>query len=218
MISVKAGKLIAVTGGIGTGKSFVLDVFEKIGFEVFSADRAIHNMLLRGGAAFDKIAALFPKAVSDAGIDRNILGEEVFANSEKLKALESVLHPLVRQAQVDFVVQVKKGSGKSIVFEVPLLFENKRQSAFDYVVVTTAPSDMQKERVMARKGMTDEKLAGIIAAQVDDKVRVKGAHFVIRTGKGKEDAIRQVKAIVKECNDKRNRSGHRNNRPIQQKR
>lgn len=218
MISIKSGKLIAVTGGIGTGKSFVLDVFEKIGFEVFSADRAIHNMLLKDGAAYGKVASLFPTAVSEAGIDRNILGEIVFGNADKLKALEAILHPLVRQAQVDFVVQVKKGSGKSIVFEVPLLFENKRQASYDYVVVTTAPTEIQKERVLARKGMTDEKLSGIIAAQVDDKVRVKGAHFVIRTGKGKEDTIKQIKAIVKECNDKGNRSGHRNNRPLQQKR
>ncbi len=213
MIPLKAGKMIAITGSIASGKSFVLDCFENIGFEVFNYDRAIHKLLAKDGKGFAPVAKLFPEAVTDAGIDRKKLSSIVFQNPEKLKILEGILHPLARDAQVDFVINARKTSAKSMVFEVPLLFENNRQKSFDYVVVTHAPAEAIKERAMARDGMTEEKLAAILERQVKDAIRLKGAHAVIKTGGSKENTLKQVKSIVKELNVKRNSTGHRNNRP-----
>lgn len=217
-ISPNGGKLIAVTGGIGTGKTFVLDCLGKLGFEVFNADKAIHEMMLRGGKAFNQIAALFPQAVCETGIDRKILGEIIVAAPEKLVLLEQILHPLVRQAQVDLMISVRNGSGKSIVFEIPLLFENKREKNYDVIITTTAPSAVQRERVLARSNMTEEKLDTILKKQVSDSLRIKGSQYVINTGKSKEDTIKQIKAIMKDNNVKRDSSRHGDNRPVRKKR
>jgi dephospho-CoA kinase len=196
----------------------VLEVLNKLGFEVFNADKSIHEMMKRGGAAFDKVAALFPSSVVDQGIDRKILGELVIADVMKLRALEEIIHPLVRQAQVDFVVSVRQGSGKSMVFEIPLLFENKREKNYDLIISTVAPTHLQKKRALERPNMTEEKFDAIIKKQVSNNVRIKGSQYVIYTAKSKEDTIRQIKAIIKGENVKRNSSRHGDNRPIRKKR
>lgn len=218
LLDPKKGSLIAITGGIASGKSTVLACFEKLGFEVFNSDRAIHELLKKDGAAFSQVAKLCPESISEEGIDRKILSQKVFTNPEKLKELESILHPMVRKAQVDMVVRIKNSTGKSIVFEVPLLFENKREKAYDYVVVCSAPKEKQKERALARNNMTEEKFNVIIEKQVSDSVRLKGAHVVIKTGRTIEDTLKQVKAVIFDANNKRINSGHRNNRPKPQKR
>lgn len=218
LLDPKKGSLIAITGGIASGKSTVLACFEKLGFEVFNSDRAIHEMMKKDGAAFARVAKLCPEAITDEGIDRKVLSQKVFTNPEKLKELESILHPLVRKAQVDLMVKTKNSSGKSIVFEVPLLFENKREKSYDYVVVCSAPKEKQKERAMARNNMTEEKFNAIIEKQVSDSVRLKGAHIVIKTGRTIEDTFKQVKAVIFDANNKRINSGHRNNRPKPKKR
>jgi dephospho-CoA kinase len=218
LLDPKAGKLIAITGGIGTGKTFVLECFAKFGFAVFNADKAIHEMLEIGGAAYEEVAKLFPDAVTQEGIDRKIISDIVFADVEKLKQLETILHPKLRQAQLDLVIEVKKGHGSSVIFEVPLLFENKREGHYDFVILITAPKAIQKERVLQRKNMTQEKFDAIIGQQVSDKVRLRGAHFVINTGKNKEDTLRQIRKIVKNDGIKRNSAGYRDHRPIRKKR
>ncbi len=218
LLDPKAGKLIAITGGIGTGKTFVLEGFAKLGFIVFNADRAIHEMLKIGGAAYAEVAELFPEAVTPDGIDRKIMSDIVFSNIDKLKKLEAILHPKLRQAQVDLVVEVKKKHGNSVIFEVPLLFENKREGNYDFIILTTAPRSVQKERVLQRKNMTEEKFDAIIGQQVSDKIRLKGAHFVIKTGRSKEDTLRQIRVIVKDESNQRDSIRHRDHRPIRKKR
>jgi dephospho-CoA kinase len=213
LISANSGKLVAITGAIATGKSFVLECFAKLGFEVFNYDKAVHSLMKREGKAFAMLSSLFPDAVNEHGIDRAQLSKIIVAHPEKLKILENILHPLARQAQIDFIVNVRKTSGKSIVFEVPLLFENNRQKAFDYVVVVTAPLAVSKERAFTRDGMTEEKYNTIIEKQVKDSVRLKGAHAVIKTGISKEATFNQVKNIVKETHVRRNSTRHRDNRP-----
>ena len=215
LLSAKKGNMIAITGGIGTGKTYVLDCFEKLGFAVFNADKTIHEMLKKDGKAFELVAKLFPQSATEDGIDRKVVGEEVFKNPEKLKLLESILHPLVREAQVAFIVNVKNTTGKSIIFEVPLLFENKREKNYDYIVCCIAPQNIQKERVLARKNMTEEKFNAILKHQVSDKVRIKGSHFIIKTGRTSLDTFKQVKALVfDESRNKKSGIGHRNNRAI----
>lgn len=218
MLDPQVGQLIAITGGIGTGKTFVLECLEELGFVVFSADKAVHDMLRQGGAAYEEVGALFPQSLVDGVIDRKIISDIVFKDSVKLKQLEAILHPKLREAQVDLAESVKKEHGKSVVFEVPLLFENQREGHYDFVIVTTLSKTKQKERVLKRKNMTEEKFDAIIEQQVTDAERVHGAHFIINTGKGKEDTIRQVKAIVRDERPKRDSTRHRNHRPICKKR
>jgi dephospho-CoA kinase len=92
-----AGSLIAITGGIGTGKTTVLQCFERLGYEVFNADKVVHALMAKTGEAFQMVAKLFPQAVTDEGIDRLKVGEEVVKNPTKLKELEAILHPMVRE-------------------------------------------------------------------------------------------------------------------------
>lgn len=218
LLSPKDGKTIAITGGIATGKSFVLQCFEQLGFKVFNADREIHKMLMRGGAAFDEVSKLFPDAVTAEGIDRKVVGEDVFKSKEKLVALEKILHPKIQQAQLDMVIENKKGFQQTLVFEIPLLFENNRHKNFDYVITVTAPKEVQKERVLARNNMTEDKFNAIMERQVSDSIRLKSSHFVIRTGKGKEDTIRQIKSIIKGMHSERDSSRYGDHRPVRKKR
>jgi dephospho-CoA kinase len=218
LLSPKAGSVIAITGGIATGKTFVLECFKKLGFEVFNVDTAIHDLMKRSGKAFNALAELFPNAVKEDGIDRKVLSGEIAAYPEKLKSLEQILHPLVRDAQVEFLIQLKKTSGKSAIFEVPLLFENKRESSYDYIVVTHAPLEVQKQRALARPNMTEEKLKVLMDRQLPQNLKLKKAHIVINTGKGFEDTLKQIKAVIRDDNFKRNRTRHGVDRPLRQKR
>lgn len=195
-LSPDAGHLIAVTGGIGTGKTFVLECFAKLGFAVFNADKVVHQLLERSGEAFPMVAKLFPQAVEEHGINRQIMGELVFADPSLLQQLEAILHPLVRQKQVEFMLQVKQQGNKSAVFEVPLLFENKREDQFKHIIVTSASPEIQKERVLQRPGMTEEKFMAIVKKQVPNSLRLKKAHHVIHTNKTPQDTLEQVRRIV----------------------
>lgn len=217
-LSPKAGKIIGVTGGLATGKTFVLECFKQLGFEVFNADSVVHDLLKRDGKAFEQVAALFPNAVTVDGIDRKVISVDVVTHPEKLKQLESILHPLVRNAQVEFMVQVKKGSGKSMVFEVPLLFENQREKYYDYIVVITASPQIQKERALSRTNMNEEKFDLLIKRQMPLGLKERKAHFVIRTNKNHEDTFNQVKRIVSNEHNKRNSTGYRDNRTKSKKR
>lgn len=218
LLSPKAGSVIAITGGIATGKSFALECFKKLGFEVFNADHAVHALIKKEGQGFKAVAELFPMAVKEEGIDRKIVGEEIAIHPEKLQKLEAILHPLVREAQVNFLVNLKKTSGKSAIFEVPLLFENKRESNYDYIVVTHTPFPIQKQRALARPAMTEEKLDAILKRQLPQGVKLKKAHIVINTGKSFEDTFKQIKAVIKDEHYKRNRPRHGIDRPLRQKR
>ena len=210
--------MIGVTGGIATGKSFVLECLRKFGFEVFNSDHAVHALLMKDGKAFKQASEICPEAVTETGIDRQILGEKVFSDPSKLAKLESLLHPLVREAQTEFLIKAKNNLGKSTVFEVPLLFENKREQFYDFVIVTTVPKAIQKERALARKNMTEEKLNAIIAKQMPDAVKIKKADFVVNTGKTPDVTLKIVKGLVHGYQSKRNSSRHRNNRPLRKER
>ncbi len=212
LLNPNKGNIIGITGSIASGKTFVLECFKKLGFAVFNADEAVHQLLTREGKAFDLVAKLCPESVTEQGIDRQILGANVFSIPEKLKQLEAILHPLVRDAQVQFMVNIKKTSGKSMVFEVPLLFENNREKFYDHVVVTIAPKPIQKERALLRKNMTEEKFDAIISKQLSDAIKIKKADFVIKTGRTPEDTFKQVRSLVYHAGNQRNRPRHRDDR------
>ncbi len=188
-----SGVIIGLTGGIGSGKSFLLKSFEKLGFVIFDTDKEVHNLMLRGKEGYKKIARILPKVVDFRSVNRAKLSKLIIDHPQNLKRIEKILHPLVRRAQEEFAF---RNRNRSIVFEVPLLFENKREPYYDYVVSAIVSPQVQKKRVMTRKGMTQEKFDAIISKQVSNLVRTKKADFIIDTNGSKKATFNQIKDLI----------------------
>lgn len=195
-LSLNAKKKIAITGGIATGKSFVLKCFKRLGFPVFDSDEHIHQLMQPSGLAFAKLAQLFPEAVKKGHIDRTILGSIVLQDTNKLKILEDILHPLVREQQTLFADKIINEDGKSAVFEVPLLFEKNRQKHYDFIIVTTTSQDIQKARALARPNMSQEKLSSILDKQLHSEEKIKQAHLVIDTSDSQENIFNMIRNLI----------------------
>jgi dephospho-CoA kinase len=205
LLDPAAGQLIAITGGIGSGKSFVLQHLKELGFVVFDADKAVHEMLASTGGVYEEVKSAFPEAVVNNEINRKVLGEIVFNDVRRLKVLENILHPKVWEARD---ACIKQNPGKSVVCEIPLLFEKNQQDNYDLIIVTTAPLYKQRDRALQRKDMTEDKFNAIIAQQVPDVIRLRGADFVIETGVSEQETKRQIREIVVDGRNKRNSARH----------
>ncbi len=188
--------LIGLTGSIGMGKSETAKMFAKLGVPVYDADAAVHALYDVGGKAVAPIEAAFPGVAVDGRVDRQLLSKRVLGDPEALRRLESIIHPLVGVAQLDFLRKCEADGRHMVVLDIPLLFEKGGRARVDVVVVVSAPKDLQRERVLARPGMTVEKFEAILAQQTPDDVKRAGADFVVETDKGLEPAFAQVKAII----------------------
>jgi len=186
--------ILGLTGSIGMGKSTVAQMFRDLGVPVFDADAAVHELQGPGGALLPMIEAAFPGSTGPAGVDRVKLGAAVFGDSEKLKLLESIVHPAVGAMREGFLEENSRQP--LIVFDIPLLFEKGRSRQIDQVAVVSAPADQQKARVMARPGMTEEKFAQILALQVPDAEKRGRADHVIDTGLSLAQTRAAVAALV----------------------
>jgi len=188
--------VLGLTGSIGMGKSTTAKMFAEAGVPVHDSDEAVHR--LYSGAAAPLVEAAFPGTVVDGVVDRAKLGARVLGDAAALKRLEAIIHPLVR-ADADAFLAMHRNAGESIaVLDIPLLFETGGRGRVDKVVVVTAPAEVQRQRVLARPGMTEEKLAAILAKQVPDAEKRRLADFVIDTGQGLEAARAAVAAIIAE--------------------
>ncbi|PBC22037.1 MULTISPECIES: dephospho-CoA kinase [unclassified Mesorhizobium] len=188
--------VLGLTGSIGMGKSTTAKMFAEAGVPVHDSDEAVHR--LYSGAAAPLIEAAFPGTVVDGVVDRVKLGARVLGDAAALKRLESIIHPLVR-ADADAFLATHRNAGESIaVLDIPLLFETGGRGRVDKVVVVTAPAEVQRQRVLARPGMTEEKLAAILAKQVPDEEKRRLADFVIDTGQGLDAARAAVAGIIAE--------------------
>ncbi|MEQ9518944.1 MAG: dephospho-CoA kinase [Parvibaculum sp.] len=190
--------LIGLTGSIGMGKSETAKMFAAEGVPVYDADAEVHKLYQKGGAAVAPIAAAFPGAVKDGAVDRALLSKEVIGKPEQLKKLESIVHPLVGGANRAFLESAGRAGAKMVLLDIPLLFETGGRERVDVVVVVSAPYELQRERVLARPGMSEEKFKDILAKQVPDKEKRAGADFVVESDKGLDHARAQVKAIIQE--------------------
>ena len=188
--------LIGLTGSIGMGKSATANLFQEAGVPVYDADAAVHALYEKGGAAVTPIGELVPEAIIDGAVDRAILGQHVLKDAAKLKALEAIVHPLAGQSQFDFLAQAKADKAACVVLDIPLLFETGGQDFVDCVVVVSAPFEVQKQRVLAREGMSEERFHDILAKQVPDKDKRAQAGFIVDSAISIEDARRQVHAIL----------------------
>lgn len=182
------------------GKSTAARLFESLGVPVHDSDKAAHAALEPSGAAFNAVKSHFPESfdAKTNRIDRKKLGALVFANTQRLKTLESILHPMVHKSQADFIRIQKLLGKKQIVLEIPLLFETGAQSRVDYIVCVSAPDAIQRRRVLSRVGMTDQKLQDILARQIPDTKKQAMSDFIVHTGLGLARTHQDIKNILKQ--------------------
>lgn len=186
-------RVLGLTGSIGMGKSTVAGMFRDMGVPVFDADAAVHELQGPGGALLSAIEAEFPGTTGPAGVERQKLGAAVFGDAEKLARLERIVHPAVGRMRAAFLRD--HAEAPLIVFDIPLLYEKGGPAGLDAVAVVSAPAEQQRQRVLARPGMTVEKFEQILALQVPDAEKRARADFVIDTG-GSLEATREHVARV----------------------
>lgn len=189
-------KIIGLTGSIGMGKSTTAAMFREAGIPVYDADAAVHALYDVGGVAVGPVGAAFPGVVKDGRVDREELRQRVLGQPDELKRLNAIVHPLVGMDRVGFLKQAEADGCDWVVFDVPLLFETGGHANVDAIVVVSAPPEMQRERVLARPGMTPDRLDAILAQQIPDAEKRARAHYVVDTGQGLESARAQVTNII----------------------
>lgn len=188
----------ALTGSIAMGKSTVASMLRDAGVAVFDADAVVHKLYGKNGKAVAPVGRLFPTVVRDGAIDRVALSKLVLNDTQAMKKLEAVVHPLVRREQAAFLDAVKSSDDKIAVFDIPLLFETGRAEEFDAVLVVSAPYEVQRARALARPGMSEDRFEAILARQVPDEEKRAAASHVISTDVPMADTQAQVLAIVSE--------------------
>jgi dephospho-CoA kinase len=187
--------ILGLTGSIGMGKSTVAAMFADLGVPVFDADAEVRRMQGPGGGLLEPIEAAFPGTTGPAGVDRPRLGEQVFSDSAALARLEAIVHPAVRAARRQFVAD--HHDVPLVLFDIPLLFEKGSEGEVDAVAVVSAPAHVQRARVLARPGMTEARLAEILALQMPDDQKRARADFLIPTGGTLEETRAAVAEIVR---------------------
>ena len=185
---------IGLTGSIGMGKSTVLAMFADLGAAVWDADEAVHRLYGKGGAGAKAVGAMFPGAIVDGAVDRAALAREVLGDAQAMQALEEMIHPLVGADREGFMQAAAHAGAEAAVFDIPLLFENGTEKFFDVTVVVSAPAEIQRARVLARPGMSEQKFEAILALQTPDAVKRQHADYVIDTGLPLDETRAQVSA------------------------
>jgi dephospho-CoA kinase len=198
--------LIGLTGSIGMGKSETAKLFARLAIPVYDSDAAVHALYEPGGAAVDAIAKAFPGSVKDGRVDRTELSRQLAADNTGFKRLEAIVHPLVAREQAQFLE--RSAGAEMVVLDIPLLFETGGHGRMDAVVVVSAPHEVQRARVLARPGMTPDKLDHILSRQMPDAEKRAKAHFVVETDRGLDHAFAQVKTVVAALHRRRQEKNH----------
>jgi dephospho-CoA kinase len=186
--------ILGLTGSIGMGKSTTAKFFREAGVPVHDSDAVVHR--LYEGEAVAPVEAAFPGTVVDGKVDRGKLSEKLVGNPDAIRRLEAIVHPLVRAVSHRFLNDQAARGARTVVLDIPLLFETGGEKNVDAVVVVSAPADVQRSRVLGRPGMTVQKLEAILAKQMPDAEKRRRADFVVDTSRGFEDARAQVRAIL----------------------
>lgn len=186
---------LGLTGSIGMGKSTTAKMFASLGVRVHDADAAVHA--LYAGRAAPLIEAAFPGTVLGGKVDRKNLSSRVLGKPEAMKRLEAIVHPLVREEEELFLVRAREDRQRIVVLDIPLLFETGGAQRVDAIVVVTADAAIQRERVLSRPDMSEERFHAILEKQMPDAQKRRLAHFLIDTGLGMGSARRSAAAVLK---------------------
>jgi len=187
---------LGLTGSIGMGKSATASMFRDAGIPVYDADAAVHEIYEPGGSAIIPLGEAFPGVIVDGRVDRNLLRERVLNNTEAMKILEQIVHPLVGETQVNFRKSALDSGTDIAVLDIPLLFETGGDKRVHHTVVVTTTPEEQRLRVLARPGMTEETFEAILAKQMPDAEKRKRADFIINTRIDLDYARHQVEALI----------------------
>ena len=188
--------VLGLTGSIGMGKSTTAAMFAEEGVPVWDADAAVHRLYGPDGAGTRAIEQLLPSAIGADGVDRARLREAMLAEPSLLTRVEAAVHPLVALDREAFLARAEASGASVAVCDIPLLFETGAERWLDRVAVVSAPSEVQRQRVLERPGMTEAALDTILARQVPDREKRQRADFVIETGQGLEWARAAVRDIL----------------------
>jgi dephospho-CoA kinase len=195
--------VIGLTGGIGMGKSAAAEHFARRGVPVFNADACVHR--LYEGEAVAAIEAAFPGVTRGGRVDRKLLAERVTGQPERLGQLEKIVHPMVVKAEIDFLREQESKGAKLAVLEIPLLFETGAEKRVDVTIVLSAPSEAQRERVLARPGMTTDKLEHLRARQLSDAARRTRADYVVDSGTTLADMRIEIDKLIESLQTRESR-------------
>jgi dephospho-CoA kinase len=188
--------VIGLTGSIGMGKSETARMFATEGVPVSESDATVRRLYDKDGAAVGPVAAAFPGVIVEGRIDRERLTKHLSAHPKDFTRLEAIVHPLVRAEQEEFLAEARRRKVRLAVLDIPLLFETGRDRDVDKIVVVSAPADVQRQRVLARPGMTEQKFAAILARQLPDSEKRARADFIVDSAQGLDHARGQVRHII----------------------
>jgi dephospho-CoA kinase len=195
--------VIGLTGGIGMGKSAAAERFAHRGIPVFNADICVYQ--LYEGKAVEAIEAAFPGVAPGGTVDRKLLSEKIAGSPARLRQLEEIVHPMVVEAEIDFLIAQEKNGAKLAVLEIPLLFETGAEGRVDVTIALSAPEDVQRKRALARSGMTADKLEHLLVRQFTDSERRARAHFVVDSGRSLEDMHRALDKLIESLQNRQGR-------------
>ena len=195
--------ILGLSGSIGMGKSTAAAMLRRMGVPVYDADAAVHALTARNGPALPAIAREFPGVVSKGVLDRQKLGALVFGDPAALRRLEAILHPMVQAQQRRFLRHNAYSGTPLVVLDIPLLFEGNGDKRVDASICVSAPSFLQRRRVMARPGMTEKKLHGILAQQMPDRLKRRRATFIVPTGQGRAVTWRSLARVLQKMRGRR---------------
>jgi dephospho-CoA kinase len=187
--------VLGLTGSVAMGKSTTARFFAEEGVPVHDADAVVHR--LYEGDAVPIIEAAFPGTTTGGKVDRVKLGSRVMGDLAALRQLEGIVHPMVQDAEARFLAEAKAKGAPVALLDIPLLFETGADARVDAVVVATAPAEVQRARVLARPGMTEQRLQAMLARQLPDSEKRRRADFIVDTSRGFDDARAQVQAILR---------------------
>ncbi len=195
--------VIGLTGGIGMGKSAAAEHFAGAGVPVFNADACVHR--LYEGEAAGPIEAAFPGVTRGGRVDRTLLAAKLAGSQQRLRQLEQIVHPMVVKAEIDFLRDQEDKGAKLAVLEIPLLFETGADARVDVTVVLSAPPEVQRKRVLARPGMTIDKLEHLIARQLPDAEKRARADFIVDSSTSLADMHAEIDKLIESLQDREGR-------------
>ena len=190
-------KIFGLTGSIGMGKSTAADVFRQAKIPVFDADQAVRDLQAPHGRAIPALAKVFPGCVVDGKLDRDTLRRLVIGDEQAIQRLERIMHPLVREQQRRFLARARANRARLALLDIPLLLEGGGRSQVDLLIVVSAPADVQRHRVRARRALSDAQIDSLIARQMPDAEKRRHADVIIHTGLSRAQASAAIRRLIR---------------------